>query len=528
MSLTASATAQAPDSAPAIHAASSEAPHAAARQLAGQLIMIRFPGPVLDAATAQFMRDNHIRACCLYRNNIESAEQVRQLTFDLRAVMGEQALIAIDQEGGAVVRATFLPAPPPALALGAVDDLALAQQVGRAVARGLKSLGINWNFAPVLDLNNNPANPIIAERSFGTDPARVAELASAWMAGSLAEGVACCVKHAPGHGDTHLDSHRDLPTVDKALADLQNLEFLPFQALAGQAPALMTAHIVYPALDATLPATLSHAILTDLVRGQWQFQGVVITDGMDMAAIASHFGVGPAAVLALLAGADMVMALGTPETQQQTIDALADCILQGQISPLALQARQDRLTYIARHYPATTVPYPPEQEQNDRALMQQAWQRALTGHGQPQPPRMGSRLRVVMRRDTSSDGVSEAGLDSAAVVRWLSNWYDVELTTYGAEQELIWASLPNDGRSVLLVSTSRARYGTHARQQFRPALHLCLWNPFHVLDIDAPAIVAYGSAAPALAALGAWLEGRVQAVGRNPCLSADVATDAPT
>lgn len=489
-----------------------------ARQLAGQLIMIRFPGLELDAATAQFMRENQIRACCLYRDNIDNAKQVRQLTENLRAVMGPEALIAIDQEGGSVVRAQFLPAAPPGLALGAVDDLALAHQVGRAVARGLKSLGINWNFAPVLDLNNNPANPIIAERSFGLDPVRVAELAGAWMAGSLAEGVACCVKHAPGHGDTHLDSHRALPTVDKPLAQLQALEFLPFQALAAEAPALMTAHIIYPALDASLPATLSPAILTGLVRQQWQFHGVVITDGMDMAAIANHYGIGPAAVLALLAGADMVMALGTPETQQTTLDALAAAILSGQIDASALQQRLARLTQLAQRYPATLADYPAAQEQADRELMQQAWQRALTIHGQPQAPRPGSNIRVVMRVDASSDGVSEAGLDSSSVCRWLTKWYQVELTTWATESDLVWANLPDDGRAVVLVSTSRARYGAHARQQFRPDLHLCLWNPFHVLDIAAPAVVAYGSAAPAQDAISAWLEGRIQPSGRNPCL----------
>jgi len=280
--------------------------------------MIRFPGTVLDQATADFIRANGIRGVCLFRGNMTDSVQLAKLTADLRDAMGPNALIAIDQEGGAVVRSTWVPAPPAAMGLGAADDTDLAYRTGAAVARAAKSLGFNWNFAPVLDLNNNPNNPVIAERSFGAEPKRAVELAMAWMAGSHAEGVACCVKHFPGHGDTHVDSHRDLPTVDKALPELDALELAPFRAAAPVAPAMMTAHIVYPAIDPDNPATMSPAILDGILRKQWNYKGIIITDGMDMHAIAGRYGVGNAAVRALLAGADMVMALGTTETQNET------------------------------------------------------------------------------------------------------------------------------------------------------------------------------------------------------------------
>ena len=155
------------------------------RKIAGQLMMIRFPGTELDAATEHFLRENGIGGVCLFRGNMRDAAQLRRLTADLRAAMGPEALIAIDQEGGAVVRSTFLPPPPAAMGLGAADDTALARETGAAVARAVRSLGFNWNFAPVLDLNNNPDNPVIAERSFGADPVRATELALAWMEGSL-------------------------------------------------------------------------------------------------------------------------------------------------------------------------------------------------------------------------------------------------------------------------------------------------------------------------------------------------------
>jgi beta-N-acetylhexosaminidase len=487
------------------------------RQLAGQLMMIRMPGTALDADTAQFLRDNHIRAVCLFRQNMVNAEQLSKFTADLRAVMGPHALIAIDQEGGAVVRATWLPAPPSAMGLGAADDVALAQAVGAAVARGVQSLGFNWNFAPVLDINNNPDNPVIAERSFGGEPQRATDLALAWMDGSMAEGVACCVKHFPGHGDTHVDSHRDLPTVDKPLTTLEQLEFASFRRAAPTAPAMMTAHIVYPALDAEYPATMSHRILTGLLRDEWQYRGVVITDGMDMHAIAGRYGVGAAAVLALKAGADMVMALGTRATQQETLNALSEAIAAGRVSDNAVRARLQRLNDLAASYPSVdgqNRSY--ESDAEDRALMAQAWQRCLTPYGLPKRPAAGAKIRLVVRADVVSDGVSEAGVPAADVAAMLRRHFDVEMVTFADAESFDWNALPADGRSVILASTSRLRYGPNARSSWRPDLHLALWNPYQALDIVAPALLTYGFAPPALDAIADWLDGRIEACGKCP------------
>ena len=353
-------------------------------QLAGQLMMVRLFGTTLDAETEDFLRSNRIRATCLFRQNMTDAVQLRGFTDALRTVMGDQALIALDQEGGAVVRATWVPAPPSAMALGAANDAVLAHDVGAAVARAVRALGFNWNFAPVLDLNNNPHNPVIAERSFGADPDRAATLALAWMAGSESEGVACCVKHFPGHGDTHVDSHRALPTVDKPLAELERFEFAPFRRAARTAAAMMTAHIVYPALDPDFPATMSRAILTGLLREQWDYQGVVITDDMDMHAIALRFGAGAAGVQALLAGADMVMATGSRASQQATLDAIAAAIADGTLPMAAVTARRARLDALARTYPGADSAFPSEAP--DRLLMARAWRQGLTLRGAPPPP----------------------------------------------------------------------------------------------------------------------------------------------
>ena len=486
----------------------------ASRLLAGQLIMVRLSGTALDGASVDFLRANGVRAVCLFRQNMVDGAQLARLTAGLRAAMGEEALIALDQEGGAVMRATWVPGAPSAMALGAADDSALAHDIGAAVARAVKALGFNWNFAPVLDLNNNPHNPVIAERSFGADPQRATELAMAWMAGSEAEGVACCVKHFPGHGDTSVDSHRDLPTVDKPLAELEQFEFAPFRRASGHAPAMMTAHIVYPALDPQFPATMSRRILTGLLREQWQYRGVVITDAMDMHAIAHCYGAGQAAVNALLAGADMVMALGSFEIQEETLAAIAAAIDAGILRMDDVEQKLARLSALARSYPCQPRDY--LEDGHDRLLMAEAWRRALTVRGAARRPAPGTKLRLVVRRDAASDGVSEAGVTAGAVAASLARLFDVDTVTFDDAERFDWDALPDDGRFTVLASTSRLRYGARARASWRPDLHLALWNPYQALDIEAPALITYGFAAGALDAVNAWLAGALEARGRCP------------
>jgi len=490
--------------------------------LAGQLMMVRLFGTELDADTGAFLRTHKIRGVCLFRQNMADAVQLTRFTGALVDAMGPQALIALDQEGGAVVRSTWVPAPPSAMALGAANDPQLAREVGAAVARAVRALGFNWNFAPVLDLNNNPDNPVIAERSFGADPEQATRIALAWMEGSESEGVACCVKHFPGHGDTHVDSHRDLPRVDKPRAELERFEFAPFRLAARAAtpaPAVMTAHIVYPALDPVNPATMSRAILTGVLREEFGYDGVIITDGMDMHAIAHRYDAGQAAVNALVAGADMVMAIGTRETQVETVHAIARAIRDGVLPLPEVEARLARLGKLADAHPARAhsaneVVY--AREQDDRALMARAWRAGLTELGQPQRPARGSRVRLVARADVVSDGISEAGVPAARIAEALGTLYDVELVTFADSESFDWSLLPQDGRFTILASTSRRRYGPHARAGWRPDLHLALWNPYQALDFPSPALMSYGFAPPALEAAVAWLAGEIDAPGACP------------
>lgn len=480
----------------------------------GRLVMVDIPGKTLDADTAAFLREQKIRSICLFRKNLGSEDEVRALMADLIDVLGPQALIGIDQEGGAVVRATFLPQPPSAMALGASGDADRAEAVGAAVARGLRSLGINWNFAPVLDVNNNPANPVIGERSFSNDPDEVSRLAEAWMRGSLREGVACCVKHFPGHGDTHTDSHHALPTVDKSRAELDALELRPFKALAGQAPAMMTAHIVYPQIDPDRPATLSPAVLGGILRQDLGYDGVVITDALMMKAVAERFGYAKSAVMAIEAGADMVLAQGSKEEQLVAINALRDAFASGRLTLRQGEVACARLDELAAAYPAH-VGDDDSTRAADHALMAEAWAAGLTALRGAVPPALNAPLRVIVQGDVPTDMVSEAGPTGRQAVALFESFTDAQVLMVDNIARLDWATLPRDGRANVLVSTRRARYGVEA-QDWRPDLHIALWNPYQALDVAGPTVLTWGFAPGALAGLKAWLEGRAQASGHAP------------
>lgn len=479
----------------------------------GRLLMVDIEGTRLDADTAAFLRSNHIRAVCLFRKNLGSEAEIQRLTADLRAAMGDGALIAMDQEGGSVVRALSLPQAPGAMALGAVDDDALAEATGAAVARGLRHLGINWNFAPVVDVNNNPANPVIAERSFSADPHAVARLAGAWMRGAASQGVACCIKHFPGHGDTHTDSHHDLPVVDKSIAELEALELLPFRALSADAPAVMTAHIVYPQIDADRPATLSHAVLTGLLRERIGYRGVVITDALMMKAVHDRYGHAKAAVMALQAGADMPLAQGSRAEQAATLAAIDAARADRTLDEAVVLAATARLDALAARFPAVPRTLDSEQRAADEALMADGWARAMTAVGAPSAPALSQPLRVVTQGRVDSDGVSEAGLPAVAVRALFEGFTDVEFLEVPSLAKIDPAVLHSIERCVVLVGNQRPRYQTKG---LKADLHLALWNPFQVMDVQAPAIVTWGYGRGALQALKAWLEGRGTAPGTAP------------
>ncbi len=260
----------------------------------------------------------------LFYENVENASQTTKLINDMQAANRDAGFetglfMAIDQEGGVVTRLTTGTQMPGNMILGATGDAGHVRNVAGVIGSELRAQGFNMNFAPVMDVNNNPRNPIIGTRSFSDDPEVVGEFGKIFSEELRGYDIIPVLKHFPGHGDTDTDSHTGLPCVNKTLDEIKSLELIPFQEAAADAEMIMTAHIQYPEIeketyksketgeDISLPATLSKTIVTDLLRGEFGYNGVVITDGMDMGAIANHFDRMDAARLAINAGVDMLL-----------------------------------------------------------------------------------------------------------------------------------------------------------------------------------------------------------------------------
>ena len=278
-----------------------------------QVIHITIPGNTMNPAAEKLLRRFKPGGVILFGVNLGSGEQIRQLTNNMQDVMlqagGLPLFISTDQEGGPVHRVKDpLPDFPSAAALGQTGRADICEAVGFMTSWHLKSLGINVMFAPVLDINNNPENPVINWRSFGSKPETVMSCALPFERGARAGGALPVIKHFPGHGDTNVDSHLGLPIIEKNWQELQSFELQPFAAaIASGAEALMTAHILYPQIDPGMPATLSEKIVTDLLRVELGFGGIVFTDAMEMHAISKNFGKQRPASKAIRAGVDVIL-----------------------------------------------------------------------------------------------------------------------------------------------------------------------------------------------------------------------------
>jgi beta-N-acetylhexosaminidase len=321
-------------------------------QAIGQRFLLSFTGrtePTEDMMAA--LRQQRLGGVVLFRaRNMGGLAELRGLTAALQAQAARHGqprlLIAADQEGGQLMAIGEGTPFPGNLALGATRSETLAYQVGRALGREVAAVGVNVNFAPVCDVNNNPANPVVGTRSFGEDPALVARLAAAMVRGIQSAGVAATAKHFPGHGDTASDSHHAAPVIPHGADRLARVELPPFRAaIAAGVHLVMTAHIVLPALNGgrDLPATLSPAILTGLLRGKLRFQGLVATDAMDMKAIDQGAGLFVDTLAAAAAGADLLLFNLDPERQVAAYTALVQAARRGLLPEPAVRETARRI-----------------------------------------------------------------------------------------------------------------------------------------------------------------------------------------
>lgn len=319
------------------------------REKIGQLFMVGFEGTSVTPDLAAFIKEFKPGGVILFARNLESIEQIVELTNALqRCSPHSPLLISIDQEGGRVSR---LPKSftifPPCGVLGRCNSSELAYAAAATIAKELRAVGINMNMSPVLDVNCNPANPVIGDRAFGATPGPVCELGLATIGGLQDSRVVACGKHFPGHGDTSVDSHKELPVVTASKERLAQVEFPPFRhATAHGVATLMTAHVLYRALDDQQPATLSPAIITDFLRGELRYDGVVLTDDLEMHAIIDHYGIEEATVRAIQAGCDMPLICKDRNREIAAMTALDSAVADGSISVERLEqslARIDRL-----------------------------------------------------------------------------------------------------------------------------------------------------------------------------------------
>lgn len=286
----------------------------------------------------------------LFARNLRDLDQICRLTSGLHGAAPDPLLVGVDQEGGRVTRLPepFL-APPPAAVLGAADDETLTRDLARAVGRELRAAGFTWNLAPVLDIHTNPANPVIGDRAFSHDPERVARLGIAAIQGFTEAGILATAKHFPGHGGTAADSHLTLPESPQPEARWRAVEFVPFRrAIRAGVPLVMVAHLSCPALDREAPTSLSRTVITEILRKELGYDGVVVSDDLEMAAIAARFDIGEAAVRFLEAGGDLVLICHDVRRQRDAMAAVEAALRAGRLSEADLAASLDRMARL-RH-----------------------------------------------------------------------------------------------------------------------------------------------------------------------------------
>lgn len=468
-------------------------------------LMIDLSGPALTPDERALLAERRVAGVCLFGRNVRDRYQVADYVAELRDLAGDDLVVAVDQEGGGVVRLFDVPVPPAAMALGAADDPDLTRRVAAAAARGLRALGVNLDFAPVADVNSNPANPVIADRSFGSEPDLVARHVAAFVAGLQSEGVGATLKHFPGHGDTDVDSHLDLPTVARPLEELRRVELPPFAAgVRAGAAAVMSAHIVVPALDPELPSTLSPAALRGLLREELGFDGVIVTDALDMRAISDRWPAPVAAVMALAAGADVPLTLGPVRQHVETLRAIDTAAGEGRLDPAEVAASLGRIAALAARFPGRPADPGAAWREGDEDVMAEAARRGLVVIGEPPTLRAGDRVVLAARPEVRASAAAQVTVRPADPLARALERRGVRVERLDVTGPLhdLPALLP--GASALVyASTTRTpppdeelaaaeRLAAAAREAGVPFVHVALWNPYTADRVPGPSVVAFG------------------------------------
>lgn len=372
----------------------------AAALLARDLVIAALPGPQLDSASTALLADGCAGGVCLYGRNVVEPTQVRQLTDAVRRLVGPDAIVTCDLEGGYVWR---LKAPathwPSAMAFGAANRPDLTRRAAMIAAREMRAMGIDAPFAPVADVSDHPRNPVIGTRAFGGNASHVSRHVAAAIGGYREGGVASCAKHFPGHGHTDVDSHYALPVVNHDKARLDSVDLVPFVgAIRAGVDMVMVSHLLVKAVDGDLPASISPAVVTGLLRERLGFRGVIVTDALDMRAITDAYGLAEAAVRAIAAGCDLVAFNAPVESAREVHAAITNAIASGRLVAAHVRASVARVQALRRSLARN--PRPPLTVIGDtshRDLANDVAELALTATGEAVPliPRAPGQTVVV-------------------------------------------------------------------------------------------------------------------------------------
>jgi len=315
------------------------------------MVGVGFHTPTVPPAVEQLI-GRGVRCAILFSRNIEDVRQVRQLADDLKRRADSPLLISIDQEGGRVrrLRQGFTDLPS-MRELGRTGDRQLAKEIGQVIGRELRAVNIDHALAPVLDVDTNPKNPVIADRSLGPTPQLVSNLGCAIIEGLQSEGVAACGKHFPGHGDTPIDSHKDLPRLQHPIERLEKIELPPFQAAVDAGVAtIMTAHVVFEPIDAKYPSTMSREVMHGILRERMGFDRVVVSDDLEMKAIANYFSIEEVVIRCANAGVDLFLICHNHDLQNQAIDILIKATERGDIPMSRIEEANGRIDDLMQRY----------------------------------------------------------------------------------------------------------------------------------------------------------------------------------